>query len=186
MTDPTIYGREESGLVPDGGFTGGVRVDTNKYGPLGDPDYVTIHHAAGPRAYNKERCEQLNRQYQRDHVTSPKKLWGDIGYHFCMDDLGRLYRLRSTKWKGTHVGGANTANVGILIHGNYEYNELTESQRVSLRWLFQGGFYKLFGEPEAGIFLVRGHKEWPGHHSNQCPGDNLMRHLAWLRSVEDY
>jgi hypothetical protein len=176
MSDPTIYPRSESGIrdIPD-----------SKYGKLGNINAVTIHHSAGPRAPTKARCQELNRSYQIYHQS---KGWVDIGYHFCMDDLGRFYRLRPHWALGAHVGGWNTGNIGIMVHGNYVngLNEVNQAQRESLRWLFQGGFYKLFGEPEAGIHLVRGHQEWPGHNTNACPGHDIMRYLTWLRSVEDY
>jgi hypothetical protein len=169
---PTIYPRSESGLVSASG--------TSKFGPLGEIDAVTIHHSAGPRAYSRERAQALHRAYQSQHINQG---WGDIGYHFGMDDLGRFYRLRSTKWKGAHVGGWNTGNVGIMVHGNYEHDELHPAQRESIEWLFEGGFHALFGEGESGIALARGHREWPNHGSNACPGRNLMRHWGWRRSV---
>jgi len=171
---PTIYPRSESGLVAANSYS---------FGPLGDVDAVTIHHSAGPRAGTKARCQELNRSYQAYHI---RQGWGDIGYHFCMDDLGRFYRLRPHNAKGAHVGGWNTGNIGIMLHGNYVYDGLKEAQRDSLRWLFRGGFFELFREPEAGIHLVRGHQEWPNHNSNACPGTNLMQHLRWLRNNETY
>lgn len=176
MADPNIYPRSESGLkdVPD-----------KAYARLGDVDFVTIHHSAGPRAPTKARCQALNRSYQ---IAHQQKGWTDIGYHFCMDDLGRFYRLRPSWALGAHVGGANSHNIGIMLHGNYMngLNEINEAQRESMKWLFRGGFVKLFGEPETGISLVRGHQEWPGHTSNACPGHDIMRYLSWLRSVEDF
>jgi hypothetical protein len=176
MADPIIYPRSESGLRD---------ADEYSFGKLGDVDVVTIHHSAGPRAPTKQRCQELNRAYQIQHI---RQGWGDIGYHFCMDDLGRFYRLRPKDAKGAHVGSYNTGNIGIMLHGNYQngLNEINTAQRESFRWLFQGGFYKLFGEPEAGIHLVRGHQEWPGHTSNACPGHDIMRYLTWVRSVEDF
>jgi hypothetical protein len=169
---PTIYPRSESGLVHAPG--------TGMFGGLGEIDAVTIHHSAGPRAPTKARAQELHRAYQAQHI---RQGWGDIGYHFGMDDAGRFYRLRSTSFKGAHVGGSNTGNVGIMVHGNYEHDELTVAQRESIEWLFEGGFYALFGEPERSIFLARGHREWPGHTSNACPGRNLFRHWSWRRSV---
>jgi N-acetylmuramoyl-L-alanine amidase len=176
VSDPTIYPRSESGLAAAG---------SNSFGPLGEIDAVTIHHSAGPRAPSKAQCQELNRAYQRQHINQG---WGDIGYHFCLDDLGRYYTLRPVKWKGAHVGGWNTGNVGIMLHGNYQngLNEINAAQRESLRWLFRGGFLKLFGETEAGVHLVRGHQEWPNHHSNACPGHDIMRYLNWLRNSETY
>ena len=190
MADPIIYGRGESGLADDGDrLAGGLVVDVNNFGPLGDVDAVTIHHSAGPRAPTKAKAQALHAAYQRLHIQefgSANHTRGDIGYHFAIDDLGRVYRLRPASQKGAHVGGWNTGNIGIMLHGNYVHDELTDKQNETLRWLFQGGFYKLFKEPEAGIHLVRGHQEWPNHHSNACPGTNLMRHLSYLRNVEDF
>lgn len=168
-----VYPRSESGLA-DAAWP-------RKFGKLGEVEYVTIHHSAGPMAPSKAACQRLNRSYQNYHED---KGWGDIGYHFCVDDLGRFYRLRPHADKGTHVGDHNSQNIGIMFHGNFVYNELTQGHKDAMEWLFKGGFYELFGEPEAGVKLVRGHKEWFGHFSNSCPGDNLMRHLAWRRSVD--
>lgn len=169
---PTVFDRSESGLVS---------ADSYKFGMLGEPYAVTVHHSAGPRAPNKARCQELNRQYQRDHVA---KGWGDIGYHASMDDLGRFYLLRPKDAKGAHVGGWNTGNLGVMIHGNYEADGLREAQRESIEWLFKGGFHALFGVSEYDLRFARGHQEWENHESNACPGENLMRHWAWRRGVD--
>jgi len=176
MPDPyqdfAIYGRDESGLA--------VADDSYKFGKLGEVEYVTIHHSAGPMAPTKATCQRLNRSYQIYHED---KGWGDVAYHFCVDDLGRFYRLRPHDAKGTHTADTNSRNIGIMFHGNFDFNELTTGHRGAIEWLFKGGFYQLFGEPEAGVKLVRGHREWPGQ-STACPGTNLLRHLAWRRSVD--
>jgi hypothetical protein len=171
---PIIYGRDESGLAP---------ADSYRFGLLGEVEYLTIHHSAGPRARTKADAQALHRSYQRDHVS---KGWGDIGYHWSMDDLGRFYELRPQEAKGTHVGSWNSNNVGLMLHGNYEVHKLTASQRESLLWLFRGGFAKLIGETEAGLENVYGHRDWRGHESNACPGTNLYRHLRWLKATETY
>jgi hypothetical protein len=171
--DPIIYsGYEDTGYRPR---------DADKFGLLGDIYAVTFHHSAGPRAYNKARAIELHKAYQRQHINQG---YGDIGYHFSLDDHGRFYTLRSLRYKGAHVGDYNTGNVGIMVHGNYEYDELNEAQHASLRWLFTGGFAQMLGEREGDIALVRGHKEWPGHNSNLCPGDDLMDRIRYLRNNE--
>lgn len=169
---PTIYDRSESGLSDN--------ASPFLFGGIGDIYAVTVHHSAGPRATSKARCQQLNRSYQLGHIS---KGWGDIGYHACMDDLGRFYKLRPVGAKGAHVGGWNTGNLGLMVHGNYMHDELYKAQRESLEWLFKGGFLKLFGVREREVDLARGHQEWPGHGSNACPGTNLMRHWRWRRGV---
>lgn len=171
---PIIYrSAEDIGIRPTSG--------ADMFGPLGEIYAVTFHHSAGPRATSKARAQALHKAYQAQHMAQG---WGDIGYHWSMDDLGRFYRLRSVAFKGSHVGLWNTGNVGIMIHGNYMTDELTDAQRESMKWLFRGGFMELTGERERDIALIRGHHEWPGHNSNACPGTNLMRHITYLRNTE--
>jgi hypothetical protein len=171
---PVIYsGKEDTGISPSPG--------SDKFGPLGEIYAVTFHHSAGPRATSHNKACVLHRSYQKYHIEEG---FGDIGYHFSIDDFGRIYRLRSLEDKGCHVGGHNTGNVGVMLHGNYMYDRLTVAQRETMKWLFRGGFLRLMNEREAGIALIRGHKEWPGHNSNLCPGTNLMRHTVWLRNTE--
>lgn len=172
--DPIIYsGPADTGYTPSSG--------ADAFGLLGEIFAVTFHHSGGPRATTKARAIALNKAYQRSHI---ERGFGDIGYHFSLDDLGRFYRLRSTKYRGAHVGGGNTGNIGIMVHGNYQTDQLTAEQGDSLRWLFTGGFLKLFNEPEGDIAIVRGHREWPGHYPNECPGVNLTRRINFLRSTQ--
>lgn len=171
---PIIYeGYSNTGYRPASG--------DDLFGPLGDIYSWTFHHSAGPRAKTKAQAIRLHKAYQQQHINQG---FGDIGYHFSMDDFGRIYVLRSTKYKGAHVGGHNSGNVGFMLHGNYNSDKLNRAQKDTLKWLFRGGFHALTGERERDIALVRGHKEWPGHGSNDCPGENLMRHVRYLRNNE--
>lgn len=171
---PIIYrGPQDTGYTPTTGAA--------KFGELGEVYAFTIHHSAGPRARTKEQACKLHKAYQQSHIN---RGFGDIGYHLSMDDKGRFYILRSTKYKGAHVGEHNTGNIGLMIHGNYDHDRLTIAQRGSLKWLFRGGFLILTGYKEGTFDLVRGHQEWSGHASNACPGKNLMRHLRYLRNKE--
>lgn len=182
---PIIYDRSESGLRPPGGD-----VRPYLFGDLGEIEHVTIHHTAGRRAPDKATAQALHRAYQDFHMS---KGWGDIAYHFGVDDLGRFYRLRPHGAKGTHTALHNSRNIGIMFHGTYgarvgsDYvdNHLTEEQRASFKWLFQGGFVVLFGEREAGVKTIRGHREWPDNFTS-CPGDNIARHLDWLKSSQTF
>lgn len=167
---PIIYPRSESGLRS---------ANSDLFGPLGEIYAVTFHHSAGPRATSKARCQELNRAYQIQHINQG---WGDIGYHFCVDDLGRVYHLRPVDWKGAHVGGWNTGNVGIMFHGNFVSAEPTDAMKETLEWFFKGGLYRLTGQNEDNYKLARGHREWSGHTSNACPGDELMASIRWRRA----
>ena len=171
MADRPIIYRDPA----DTGISGG---DFYRFGKIGELNAITIHHSAGPRAVNKDTARRLNRSYNAQHINQD---WGAIGYHLAMDDHGRLYKLRPFNSKGAHVGGNNTGNLGIMVHGNYMHHKLTKAQRETLRWLLTGGIFQLTGVREREIAVLRGHREWPGHDSNACPGTHIMRHLNWLR-----
>lgn len=174
MSRPTIYRTPED-----------VGIDTSSlhnFGPLGEIFAVTIHHSAGPRAKTKARAQELHRAYDAQHRAQG---WEGIGYHWSMDDLGRFYRLRPVEFKGAHTGGHNTGNVGIMVHGSYDRDRLTWAQKMSLKWLFRGGFLVLTGEREQDIALVRGHQEWPGPtNATACPGRHLMASLRYRRNQD--
>lgn len=149
-------------------------------GLLGHITALTIHHSAGPRATSKARAMMLNSQYDTMHL---REGWGGIGYHFTIDDQGRVYCCRPLTAKGAHTGGHNTGNVGVCFHGNYETDSLTRRQRDTLKWLCSGGFNYLTGASEKNCIL-RGHREWSGPtNQTACPGKNLYRHLRWRRLV---
>lgn len=172
---PTIYNGEDTGIRS---------ANPSMFGPLGEIDALTFHHSAGPRAPNKTKAQALHRAFQAQHI---RQGWGDIGYHFSMDDLGRIYRLRHYTHKGAHTGGHNTGNIGFMVHGNYMHDKLTTAQKTALKWMFRGGFKQLFGETESGLHIIRGHQEWPGPtNQTDCPGTNLMRHIRYLRNTETW
>jgi hypothetical protein len=174
---PVIYDRSESGIKLDlpGTYKWGHQPE--------DPWAVTFHHSAGPRAKTYAQACALHRSYQLSHIA---RNFGDIGYHASMDDLGRFYLLRPLDAVGAHVGGHNTGNLGIMLHGNYMHDKLNRAQKDSLKWLFRGGFAQLLKVTEADIQIVRGHQEWSGHNTNECPGVNLMRHVRYLRNTETW
>lgn len=161
---PTIFSASHQGLPPV----------EDKFGPLGKPAAVTLHHSAGPRAPRKEDCIRLNKVYDAGHRG---KGWGGIGYHLIMDDHGRLYRARPARLKGAHVGLHNSNNYGLMVHGDYTKDRLNWRQRRTLRALYRG---RVPGFEWMGQVDWFGHQEWPGHESNACPG-SIMNFLRWLR-----
>jgi hypothetical protein len=103
--------------------------------------------------------------------------WQDIGYHFCIDDSGRIYEGVPHQYRGTHAGGANTGNVGISYMGNLHLpSEFpTQSALANLvniwSWL---SFH--YGINPDSLF---GHRNFS---ATACPGDNLHIELPELRN----
>jgi hypothetical protein len=64
------------------------------------------------------------KRIQRDHVLN--RGYGDIGYHYLIDPMGRVFEGRSMEWQGAHSGNTssgrnnNPKNVGICLLGDFE------------------------------------------------------------------
>jgi len=61
--------------------------------------------------------------------------YADVGYHFLIDDNGRIYEGRSIKSKGAHVTGHNSQNLGIAVLGDYSSRPLNLAQLRAIEFL---------------------------------------------------
>lgn len=141
------------------------------FGGLGTPLYVTGHYTAGPKDTSDDHAIQLCKSYDAQHRAQG---WEGIGYHYCITRAGTIIGLRPVGQKGAHVGGYNTGNVGVMVHGTL--GDLpTAAQERSLRWLLDNAHTSRMPaahrSPRSLANLPRrGHNSWPGHTSNSCPG----------------
>jgi hypothetical protein len=143
----------------------------NLFGELGPEDNVTGHHSAGARARNWREGVVRAKQFHADHKA---KGWGGIGYHFVIADDGALICARPTILKGAHVGQHNTRNLGVNCPGTTG-DRPTPRQKETYRWLLANAHTAAMPKAhrtdrdlrQARLF---GHRDWPGHHSNACPG----------------
>ena len=63
--------------------------------------------------------------------------WGDVGYHYLIDEDGRIYEGKAggDKVVGGHAYCHNISSVGIALLGNFEVERPTQTQMKSLQWL---------------------------------------------------
>ena len=144
---------------------------SNLFGQLGPEKYVTGHYTAGPKDTSDAHAMQLCRQYHAMHAGQG---WGGMGYHFCITRKGTILGLRPTVLKGAHTGGWNTGNVGVMFHGTTG-DKPTRAQARSYRWLLRYAHTsRMPAAHRTDLPLKRaqrkGHKQWPGHTTNGCPG----------------
>lgn len=136
---------------------------------------LTIHHSAD---INGELAEQSAkdsalavRKIQRYHLDD--KRWGDIGYHFLIDPLGRIYEGRSLQWQGAHAGNneLNHHNIGVCLLGQYLREPPPAEQLKALDRLVDA----LRTRYKIPVAKVAGHLEL---HGTDCPGPYL---LSWVK-----
>ena len=156
---------------------------------LAQPRYqhMAFHHAAGFWAStHKEGLAQV-KAIQDLHQNI--RGWSDIGYHFVLDQSGRLYQGRPflrgpasldsapALAMGAHVGGHNTGNIGVCMLGCYHppylpprcMDTLSPPALDSLAVTFS------FLSENYGVSPnnLRGHGQFAGA-STSCPGDNNL------------
>jgi hypothetical protein len=118
---------------------------------------IVVHHSALPLGDGPREIQRLHMQ---------QKGLADIGYHFVIDTAGWVYEGRSLTVRGAHTGGHNTGTVGIVLMGNFETIQPSESQLTHLKLLIR----RLVDEYR--ITHLAGHRDFQPDET-VCPGKNL-------------
>ena len=151
---------------------------------------VVIHHEGDSQDYDI-------RKVQEQHMFGEG--WYDIGYHYVIGPGGTIYEGRDLAVRGSHVEGANSHRIGVLLLGDFEPGTTidfkrgtTIVRRITLPVdLYNGDdpgptdaqVYSAYAlvqwlDVEYGIDAVVGHREV---NDTQCPGANslwLVRQLS--------
>ncbi len=88
--------------------------------PMARPFRLTVHHTAEPAntvrlADSYREMRDLQRMHQQGEG------WADLGYHFLIDQGGRVLEGRPLHAQGAHAGNSelNRGNIGICLMGNF-------------------------------------------------------------------
>lgn len=146
---------------------------------------IVVHHTAlTVNGDVRTPLERIRALYQY-HAGSLG--WGDIGYHYLIDEEGTIYEGRAggDYVVGGHAYCANVGTVGIALLGNFEKEKPALAQIQSLQWLLSdlAGRYKL----DLGRDTMFHGKATPvvvGHQdvmATACPGYFLEGVLSQIR-----
>ncbi|MBI4423693.1 MAG: N-acetylmuramoyl-L-alanine amidase [Elusimicrobia bacterium] len=87
-------------------------------------------------AVSREQAAEHVRRVQRLHLD---RGWNDIGYHFMIDWMGRIYEGRPVGALGAHTEEENRGNIGIALLGDMQHEDPSVPQRIAaerlVRWL---------------------------------------------------
>ncbi|MFF6784064.1 N-acetylmuramoyl-L-alanine amidase [Streptomyces sp. NPDC012510] len=163
---------------------------------------ITVHHTAMTND-DPDPAATVRAIYQMHAVTND---WGDIGYHFLIDEDGRVYEGRYSGDDGLpahdkdgkvvtafHVGGFNSGNLGIALLGTFTEQGPKEAARQSLTRLVKV-LVRLHGvDPQARVTYtnpvngtqkevaeISGHRDWM---ATECPGEVMYQELDRLRTA---
>jgi hypothetical protein len=131
---------------------------------------ITVHHTALPTSTLGHRTSaetgQAVKGIQRQHMSD--RGFGDIGYHFVIDPVGRVFAARSLAWQGAHARGSNNvSNIGVCLLGNFEAERPTSPALQSLGSLLDQ-LRERHHIPRTEVF---GHCDFT---ATICPGRHLM------------
>ena len=146
---------------------------------------LVVHHTAlkidGDERHPVERVRALY-QYHAEN-----RGWGDVGYHYLIDELGQMYEGRAGGRGviGGHVYCNNVGTVGVALLGNFELEQPTQDQVKSLQWLLAdlGKEYDINLRKNVvfrgtSISPIVGHRQLV---STECPGYYLSETLDQIR-----
>lgn len=147
---------------------------------------IVIHHTADAVTGDSRPGVERMRALFKYHAIS--KGWGDIGYHYVIDEKGQIYQGRAGGEYviGGHAYCNNIGSIGIALMGNFETEQPTQSQMQSLQWLLDT-VSKEYDIDLTRNVLFHGKSINPivGHRdllSTSCPGYYLYNTLNQVRS----
>jgi len=185
---PIIVGRETPQTLPNqtpAGPVAGVMprsawtregVMASRANPMASVRRITIHHAAIDSTDLRTADDVIARlrSIRRDHMNRRPEPFADIGYHYVIDPQGRVWEGRPLRYQGAHVAEQNESNLGIMLLGNFTYQQPTNSQINALD-SFVGQQMRRYGVPVSRVYT---HRELG---KSTCPGVNLQNYMDRTR-----
>ncbi len=142
--------------------------------PMNGVGLLTFHHSGDPKPFYENDYAQTatHLEYVRQYHRS--RGFQDIGYHFAIDRMGRVWQLRSLKYQGQHVRYNNEHNIGVVVLGNFDMQKPTQAQFDRIRTFG----YLLRKQYNLPISRVKTHQEIV---STECPGNNMQPYMVRIR-----
>jgi len=140
------------------------------------PEFIIIHHTATPLD-TSPRTFFAVKQY---HIN---KGWGDIGYHYFIENNGMLYKGRDDSKEGAHCyqEDMNKKSIGVCLEGNFDIELPTTEQEKVLKDLILNLRIK-YNIPRQRIMF---HRDFALYKT--CPGNNFtweyLQKLIMLKEV---
>ncbi len=148
---------------------------------------LSVHHTAMQVTGDaRSGIERIRALYQY-HANN--RGWGDIGYHYLVDETGQIYEGKAggPNVVGGHAYCNNVGTIGIALLGNFEKELPSQQQMKSLQWLLAwlGQTYDIDTDANAKVkFHGKSMPTIVGHRdllSTSCPGQYAYAVLPQVR-----
>jgi hypothetical protein len=147
---------------------------------------IAVHHTADQVTGDPRSGVERMRAIYQYHAQI--RGWGDIGYHYVIDETGQIYEGRAggDSVVGGHAYCSNVGTIGVAMMGNFDIETAPQAQIHSLQWLLQTLEQKYHIDPVRNVAFhgkslppIVGHRQLV---STACPGLNLWQVLDQIRS----
>jgi hypothetical protein len=135
---------------------------------------ITVHHDALPSTGIRSMSDSARRleSVRQSHVRNG---WVDIGYHYSIDPMGRVWEARPNNLQGAHVKNQNEHNLGVMLMGNFNEHAPT-SDALNTLDAFLAEMMRRYRVPVGRVFT---HQEIG---PSACPGVRLQRYMVATRA----
>lgn len=142
--------------------------------PMNGVRMITFHHSGDPKPFYQDGFAETAQHLEWVREYHRSRNFQDIGYHFAIDRMGRVWQLRSLKYQGQHVRYNNEHNIGVVVLGNFDIQLPTQAQRDRI-CVFGRTLRNQYGLLPKYVFT---HQEIV---STSCPGKNLQPYMKQVR-----
>lgn len=138
--------------------------------------YITIHHDAIPQSQ-----EVSLRDIDKFHSEVRKWSCG-FAYNYYIT-ANKIYKIRFDKNRGAHVFNNNSRNIGICLHGNFDFDYPTLEQQILLICLVNHLCHKY----KINKSNIKIHSDWDNQSGTSCCGENFNKSgfLRYILTAKD-
>ena len=166
-----------------GGDSGGTFRWPLRYSP--EVNILTVHHTASRTTGDARTGVERMRLLYQYHAKN--RGWGDVGYHYIIDENGQIYEGRQggAGVVGGHAYCSNVGTVGVALMGNFDEEQPTQAQMQASQWLLRrlADQYKINVSQEVSyhgkvLSPIVGHGDLV---TTACPGFFIRETLTQVR-----
>lgn len=105
------------------------------------PTYLIIHHSGGtdadPMADSSNYTVAMCNRDHKVRFSFISSLGWYVGYQYIIEKDGKVTQCRKDDEEGAHTVGYNKNSIGIMLSGNFDATDPTESQKNALGTLLK-------------------------------------------------
>lgn len=156
----------------------GSTSDKGGYAIYGVVSEAYVHHYNSGISAPQTVADSMARMRSAQAYHRDSQGWGDIGYSWCVDDLGNIYEGRGWWKTGAHTFGYNSKGYGICWLGDSEVSMPSDAALRAIASVIQMGIAEGTIAPNPAIVAHRDRVP-----DTVCCGDPMYEVLPTIRAL---